>query len=161
MIHEDYLINEKTLALEPAQTIDCDTIVIERRNTVYVRKTPLQLIKKACIYNWTTYDGCREAVMKNTNYKKKLPILINKEKNICTFPTHAIKHIDCKWIFWNHILKIIKDQETNGSIIQFYDGTHLSVPVSYYILQKQYERASECMLKELYKKERMLCTEEP
>ena len=146
MILDEYIINEDTIILEPAYAIDYATIVRERNNTFYVRQTPLQIIKKSCITYWGSYNGSCEAVLENAGFKKKVPVLVNREKQLCIFPTHAPKHIDCKWILCHQVKDILNDKITKGSIIKFYNGTSLAVSSSYYVVRKQYERALGCML---------------
>src|SRR5699024_12387686 len=71
MTHTSYQINEKAIALCPAKEIDYDTIVLEQEATYRVSKTPMQLIKDACIANWSTYEGKRQAVIHHTNFRHK------------------------------------------------------------------------------------------
>lgn len=144
MILEEYSVNSDTLILEPAHTVNYDTIVIEKNRIYYVRQTPMQIIKKACLFNWTTYEGCRQAVMKNTSFKKKVPVLINREYHICAFPTHAPGHFECSWIFCDHIVRITKNN--TGSILTLDNGMSIEVPVSQFVIKKQYERALSCMI---------------
>src|SRR5690625_4580143 len=100
MIRKNYQINEQTIALCPAKEMDQDTNVLKQAATYRVRKTPMQLIKEACIANWSTYEGKRQAVIHHTKFRKKVPIPINLEQNIFTFPTHATSDFDCHWIFF-------------------------------------------------------------
>ncbi|MFA1822762.1 competence protein ComK [Virgibacillus oceani] len=144
MIRETYQITEQTIALCPAKEMDHDTIVLEQAATYRVRKTPMQLIKEACIANWSTYEGKRQAVIHHTKFRKKVPIPINLEKNIFTFPTHATSDFDCHWIFFHHIAHIHKQQ--NQTVITFKNNKQLPLPLSHYIFKKQYERTLSCMI---------------
>lgn len=146
LIVDTYRISEYTMALKPAKMIEYDTIVIETEHIYNVRQTPDLLIKKACIDNWSTYEGRRDAVIYKTNFKRKVPIPINRNKQIYAFPTHATKDLDCHWIFCGHILHIIEDQKTNSSIIHFKNGSVLPINVSTHTLRKQYQRTLNCML---------------
>jgi len=72
MIKTAYKINEQTIALCPAKEIDYNTIVFEQEKTYHVKKTPLELIKDACIENWSTYEGKRQAVIHHTNFTERV-----------------------------------------------------------------------------------------
>src|SRR5699024_10879153 len=102
MIQTSYQINEKTIALCPAKEIDYDTIVLEQEATYRVSQTRMQLTNDACIANWSTFEGSRQAVIHHTNFRHKVPISIILEKNFYTFPTHSPSEFECHWIFFNH-----------------------------------------------------------
>lgn len=143
---DNYRVSEHTMVLKPAKMIEYDTVVMETEQIYNVRQTPDLLIKKACIDNWSTYKGRRDAVIYKTNFKRKVPIPIDRSKQIYAFPTHATKNLDCHWIFCGHILQITEDQETNRSIINFNNGLALPINVSTHTLRQQYQRALSCML---------------
>ena len=146
LIQESYLINTQTIALCPAKEIDYNTVVIEHNRTYKVNKTPLQLIKDACIANWSTYEGKRQAVIHHTNFRQKVPIPINIEQNIFTFPTHAPTDFECYWLFFNHISHIKGTKNPNQTRITFNNNQHIILPISQYIFKKQYERTFTCMM---------------
>ena len=103
MLLQHYKINDKTMALAPAKEIEYDTIVYETDRKFYIKQTAIQLIHQACLNHWSTYEGRRKAVMHQTGYKEKVPIPIHLKKEIIAFPTHAIKHFDCCWLFYHHV----------------------------------------------------------
>lgn len=89
MIHKTYQVNRQTIALRPAKVIDHSTIVIEQEETYKIKETPLQIIKEACIANWSTYEGRRQAVIHHTNFKQKVPIPSTSKKiSLPSQPTH-------------------------------------------------------------------------
>lgn len=103
-ILNEYIANPNTMAIFPAKQIDYDSIVWEGDEVLYVRKTPLQIIKDSCIEYWSTLEATRKAVAKNTGFRNKLPIPINIYKSVIAFPTEALTNHDCIWFFFNHIL---------------------------------------------------------
>ncbi|ASK62292.1 competence protein [Virgibacillus phasianinus] len=147
----NYTINSNTMALLPAKNIEYDTIVIEQSRRLFVRKTPLELIKLACLAEFCTYEGIRCAVMHHTGWQKKVPIPINKNKSIYAFPTHAPTHFRCAWIFSNHVMEIKRrhsiEKPTIQSVITFKNGEHLDMNESYHILEKQMHRTNMCLLR--------------
>lgn len=145
MVLDHYCINEHTVALLPAKEIDYQTTVLEVNHIHRVVQTPLQLIKNACLFNWSTYEGRRQAVMYHTNYRNKVPIPINKSKNIYAFPTHSPINFNCNWFFPNHILQIKKNMKQNNSTIYFSNNRTLTIDVSFHILEKQFQRTLYCM----------------
>ena len=141
---ENYSINENTLALIPARNIDYQTIVAEKTRKLYIRKTPLEIVKTACYQQWYTYEGRREAVMRHTNFRRKVPIPINHQKGIYLFPTDSPKSFENVWISYKHIATT-KALANGKSAVIFYNGLQLTLNISHYILRKQMNRTFECM----------------
>src|SRR5699024_10146475 len=136
-IIEEIQISTNTLAILPAKEIEYDSDVLESDATYNVKKTPLQLIKIACLdVGWSTFNGRREAVTHHTGFKQKVPIPISLNPPIFTFPTHAINSHDCAWIFSDHILRINKHR-ANQSTIHFKNGRTITLDISYHILNSQ------------------------
>ncbi|WP_227937161.1 competence protein ComK [Alkalihalobacillus deserti] len=148
IILEHYEINPDTFALLPAYHTDYDTIVWERDQLLYVRKTPLQLLKEACLEGGAEYDGRRIAVTHKTGIQSKIPIPVNPLEHIYAFPTHSPKQSECSWIFYHHI-KSIKRHPKNStqSIITFKNIKEYSLNVSYHALDKQVQRTSYCIVR--------------
>ncbi|MEH7223195.1 competence protein ComK [Bacillus sp. JJ1566] len=145
----DYEINPDTMTLLSAAHIDYATIVRERHQILYVKKTPLQLIKAACLEGGATYEGRRKAVTHLTGAIQKVPIPINPRRNIFAFPTHSPTAFECNWIFYHHIKSIVPALQTGKaiqSIIQFKNHHELPMNESHYLLQKQYTRTGMCIL---------------
>src|SRR5699024_3673494 len=145
-VEENYLIHENTLALIPARKLDYQTTVLEYNRQLHIQKTPLEIVKAACYDEWYTYEGRRRAVMYHTNFKRKVPIPINPQKNIYLFPTHAPSNFENTWISYKHIANTnpsTKNPET--STIIFYNGLKLTLNMSHYSLRSQMNRTFECM----------------
>ena len=148
-MRDEYKVNQKTIALLPAKAVSHDTIAWEENQMLYVRQTPLEIIKESCLVYGSSYEGRRQAVTYNTSYQKKLPIPLSRQKHIYAFPTHATRNFDCHWIFSEHILQIIGSSTTKEAIIQFKNNQMLPLSVSRYVLEKQFHRTLECMLQHL------------
>lgn len=140
MIMDQYHVNKETIAFLPARKIEYNSVVIEGGNTYYIKKTPFQLMKAACLAHWSSYEGRRKAVLKKTNYLRKVPIPISITKQIYAFPTHSPTQFDCNWIFFNHILKITKCKDTNDTIVTFKNFRQLRINVSRHSLETQFHR---------------------
>lgn len=150
IILSTYLINQLTLAILPAKQMNYDAIIIKQNKALHVRQTPLQLIKTACYNDWTTYEGRREAVIRYTNFKQRVPIPISIKKRIYLFPTHSPGNNNNNWIAYQHIARIIKvpqskQTEQAKSTIHFKNGQTLTLSISMHTLRKQMERTFECM----------------
>lgn len=142
-----YEINKKTMVLIPVSNWEYSTLVLEADGKrLYVKETPFQLIKDACLKGGSTYEGRRAAVVKLTNIKNKVPIPINPYEQICAFPTHSPYQFNCHWIFFEHIASIHPKQPSQ-SIIIFQNFEELVVPISYYTLQKQMHRTADCIVR--------------
>src|SRR5699024_3927847 len=113
--------------------------------TLRVQTHPLKIIENACISDWTTYEGRRRAVIQHMNFYQKVPIPTSIQHRQIFFPTHSPKHIDNSWIAAHHIMQIKK--YANKATIQFSNGYHLTLNISYHILRKQTIRAHACLEK--------------
>ncbi len=143
-------INPNTMALLPARTPDYDTITLETTGELYIRKTPLQLIKQACLEGGSTYEGRKAAVDYLTGAKHKVPIPINPIDHIYTFPTHSPKEFDCCWLFHEHIRSIKPYQranQPNRTMILFKNHEQLKLACSYYTIEKQMHHTAYCILR--------------
>jgi competence protein ComK len=132
------------MALVPARNTEYYTIVHELHQTIYVKKTPLEIIHQGCLLNYSSYNGRRDAVIHHTGYARKVPIPIDPERNIITFPTLSPSNFDCVWIFLKHI-ECFTPQNKN-TLITFRNGKLLSVPVSSLVVEKQVYRSTRCLL---------------
>lgn len=143
-IKNSYITNKSTVAIIPAKQIDFDSIVIEKSRKFYVRQTPLEIIKASCLEYWSNYEGRRNAVIHHTGFKEKVPIPINLREEMVAFPTHAIKHFDCSWLLYNHILQLerVKDDSTK-TLITFTNGKTLLLNVSEKSIETQLLRSLE------------------
>jgi len=143
---QTYNINQETMLLAPAKMIEYSTKVIEETSTIYTEATAMHVINKACLSRWTTYEGRRDAVIKHTKMKRKVPIPICAKVNIVFFPTHAVQHFDNHWLSLRHILRVepVK-QDKNMAKVTFTNGLSMNIPCSAYMIEKQMERAFECI----------------
>jgi competence protein ComK len=149
-IVDDYEINQNTMALLPIANTDYSTIVIEPNRRLLVTKTPIQLIKAACLDGGSTFEGRQKAVTHLTGSLQKVPIPINPLNHIFAFPTHSPSAFHCKWIFYNHVKSIKPPKHQNDtsaqSIILFKNEQSLPMNESHYTLQKQMQRTAICIL---------------
>ncbi|WP_138419866.1 competence protein ComK [Aquibacillus sediminis] len=146
----DYHVNEQTIALLPATHIDYDTIVLEVGRKLYVKKTPLQLIKQACLAGGASYDGRRKAVIYQMGVKRKVPIPICPQRKLFAYPTQSPSEFNCHWIFYHHVQSIrpnlsIKNPDIK-TIITFKNGEQIFMNESYYVFEKQMQRTAICIL---------------
>ncbi|MEH7236396.1 competence protein ComK [Bacillus sp. JJ1562] len=144
-----YEVNPQTMAILPAREIEYSAIVKEEYKIIYVRQTPLQIIKASCLEGGATYEGRRKAVTHLIGAIQKVPIPINPRRNIFAFPTHSPTAFECNWIFYHHIKTIVPSQQTSNttqSIIQFKNNQELPMTESHYLLQKQHTRTGMCIL---------------
>lgn len=144
LIKNNYDINEHTIALIPAKQIEYETLVMEADAIYKVKLDPLTLIKNACDADYCTYDGKRHAVTKNTGYSRKVPIPISIINEIFAFPTHSPTDYECHWFFFNHINHIQKDPSTKHTRVTLKNKQELTLPISFNIFKKQYERTLSC-----------------
>ncbi|WP_100374091.1 competence protein ComK [Bacillus sp. FJAT-45037] len=150
-ILETYEISTHTIAIMPAYDIECETLVLEGHQTLYVKETAIQMIKRACIEGGATYDGRRQAVSELTRAQNKIPIPINTTSQIYAFPTHSPTHLECVWLFYHHIKSFHPHPfEPAKTIVQLYNNNPLTIDISYPSFERQMQRTSYCMVKLSY-----------
>ncbi|UCZ52936.1 competence protein ComK [Bacillus shivajii] len=145
-IIQDYEINEETIALIPAKSIEYDTIVLEENAKYYVKQTPINIINKGCLEGGSDYKGRRRAVTHLTGTVNKVPIPINPHLNLYAFPTHSPKHRECSWLFYHHIRKLTPESP-HETTVTFTNDDSIQMNVSYSILEKQIYRTSYCVIR--------------
>lgn len=148
-ILSDYEINSSTMAIIVAAQLDYYSIAIERNGSFPIRKSPLELIKRACLEGGSSYEGRRIAVHYFTGIKHKAPIPINPQQGLFAFPTLSPSQFSCAWLFYHHIASIkpiTKGKKAKQTLITFKNKEQLTLPISHYILQKQYQRTSQCIV---------------
>jgi len=152
IIQDTYIINEKTVAIYPAKKIEYDATVITLDGLKLVKQTPFQIIKYSCEAYWACYHSRRQATVKRTNFQRNVPIMINPERELITFPTHAPTNYECAWIFIKHVARLTRCTEHKKQTpIVFKNGYDLLIKKSYNIISNQYNRAETCL--EIYRKE--------
>ena len=149
-IRNEYDVNQKTMALLSVAHPDYSTVVIEQHRQLFVKQTPLQIIKAACLDGGSTFEGRQKAVTHLTGSRQKVPIPINPLLNIFTFPTNSPYDFHCNWIFYHHVKSIIPSDKRKNSttqvIISFKNDEQLQMKESHHILQKQMQRTAICIL---------------
>lgn len=144
--HVNYLINERTMALESIADEKYGTRVYESgRDAFYVVERPLELIKVACLHGRASYEGRIDAVKFLMNYHNKVSVPIDPQRGIIACPTHSSKSFACSWLFLTHVRTIIQ-VSNHTTIVVFHDGQELSLNVSRYIIEQQLNRASRCFI---------------
>lgn len=158
-ILNDYVVNAKTMALLAVDHWEYSTIVQEVDEEFYVKQTPLQLIKEACLTGGATYEGRRAAVVAQTRNRHKVPIPIHIEEQIYAFPTTSPKQPNCHWLFYQHIASSkINSNQASQSIITFRNTNQLKLDISHYIIEKQMHRTAYCISRFTYFNHRFVTT---
>lgn len=136
-----YKITDKTMAILPVTSPKNTSKVFEsdQEKTLTFKEIPFTIIEKNCLSYFSSYNGRRAAVLYHEpNYKVKTPIPISSTKGIIAFPTQGPSRIDCAWIFYHHVAKIV--ERDGGSVVIFKNGTELFQPVSKKALSGQIVR---------------------
>ena len=119
----DYEINAETLMMTPNHDVDFHTKVLEPRFEYFVKKTPMELLKQACLYNGSTYDGRVMFARTQLGQRNKVPVLISERLAIIASPTHSPANPYCNWIFTAHVSesKTFNMAEKIGTLVIFKD----------------------------------------
>ena len=135
---KEYEINEATQAIIP---IDDSKSMIYEEEAEYVVDMPSnKIINYNCSFYGSSYNGRCEGTKSLTGIKTKFPIIIEESRNIIFFPTSSTRHQQSQWIALNNIKNIIKNPKK--TIIEFNNGTRISLNISYYSINNQFCRAT-------------------
>jgi competence protein ComK len=137
-----YELNPNTMAVLPMRDEKYASKILETDDVLFSAKTPIQLIKDACLEGGSTYEGRKRAVVHLTGTQNKIPVPVNPQLDMYAFPTESPNSFDCQWIFHNHVKRILPGKQSQGSIIVFSNHTKLHLDISYYSLQKQLHRTA-------------------
>jgi len=128
---QESILGVTTLAIERVMDEDYGARIIDAlQGSIYVKETPLELIKHLCQTYLCTYEGRRQATAKVFGYEKKSPILIHQEENIYTFPTSSPYADECVWLFPYHIKHTARKTPSETEVI-FKNGESIIVEASY------------------------------
>ena len=141
---KNYIIHKDTLAILPAKQLEYDSIAIERKQTLHIKQTPMNIMKESCITYLADYNGRRNAVMHLTGHKERIVIPIHPSERIIFFPTHGTRHIDCSWIAYEHVLyyEAIEQQTTK---VVFKNMQAINVPISFHSFETQMMHSYEIL----------------
>ena len=132
----DYIINNKTLAIIPAND-GLNSLVYEVGRSFVVLKKPNSIIKKNCIFNGSSLEGRIQGTYNLTGYSYKVPVLVSNKDYIIFFPTSSLRLKDCAWICLNNIKFARFDEQINMCKIYFKDNTHIAIDQSVYVINTQ------------------------
>ena len=143
IILEDYNVSLNTMALIEKYHPDYNTIIYDRKGIYYSKKTVKKILEDACLRRFCTYDGRIKSMRMWSNYKKKTPLLICPDEDICAFPIMSPANYGCGWFFPNLIrsFKVKKGK----LIVTFLNGLQLPVDCSFRVFNQQLERTATCM----------------
>lgn len=139
-------VSVNTCALLPAKEIAYGTTVIEYEKTKMEQLAPFEIIKESCLTYWSDYNGRRNSVVNNLQFKQKTPIPVSVAHKLCFFPTHSPIHMDNCWINyaqisrWAEIPK--KRRKGNEQIeITLKNRERITLDISAHTFRTQLDRA--------------------
>ena len=155
---DSFIINRTVLAVKAFFVGENKSEIITTHGIYYSVLTPLELLNKACINYFSTWQGRTDVATDLLNYSKKPPFIIEPNK-IGVFPTKSPKSPDCVFIF-NHPISV-EEVAKSLSVITFMTGISITIKVSKNTILKQYQRLHTLMSvsnlwhqeKELYDRE--------
>lgn len=135
---ENYEINSSTIAIVPVdQNV---SKVIELDHSFLVKKTTTEIIDESCKFFGSSYMGRHEGTKNLIGVNYKSPIIVEETLEIIFFPTTSPRVQDCIWISLNHIEDYYKKDYC--TFVNFKNGNHLELDVSYGSLENQILRAT-------------------
>lgn len=111
---EKYLINNRTMLIEPYRDIQYRSIIRESERFIYCEQTPAEIVSFSCLENGASFDGKRKASEYITKRKALLPTPIDPYNGIILIPTKRLKDPDCEWISYCHVKNIKPSKKGKG-----------------------------------------------
>ena len=139
---DSFLINRTVLAVKSFFIGEYKSEIITTHGTYYSKLKPLDLLNKACINNFSSWQGRTEFAKDLLNYSRKPPFIIVPNE-IGVFPTKSSACPDCVFIFNHHIS--VEEVAKGQSVITFMPGISITVKISKHIILKQYQRLHTLM----------------
>lgn len=131
----------------PAKSTEYSSKVIETKREIFLKDSPLDLIKRGCLGGGAGLEGRLESVTLFTGIERKIPVPIFPDQGIYCFPTHSPKHNDCCWIFPAHIRRTMANKNNpKQSIVVFKNNLSIILDIPHEALQKQIHRTAYCVL---------------
>ena len=148
-VQNKYTVQGNAFALIPAKSMEYYTIVLTSTEKLYIKQTPIEIIKASCFQDFSSYEVRREAVKYLTDFQNKVPIPVNTSQDIYAFPTKSPSSNECVWLFFHQIKKIVDNRkhglaENLPSTVHFVNETKLSLDISYFSLNQQFCRTAVC-----------------
>lgn len=140
----NYLITDQALYIQSTQKMNAISEVEELDHTQYIMQDSLKIIKEACIYYGSSYQGRVSSVKELFNRKQNPPIPIDPKRGIYAFPTRSPRHHNNIWVLTTNIKTI--EQRDRFSIIYYNNGKTLVVQLSKYQVDKVLACLYKCYL---------------
>jgi competence protein ComK len=141
---KDYQISLTTMGIEAVYHPEYNSRIYDVNGMYYTGRTNQELLDQACELRCTDYNGRINAVRKAFSYDKKTPLVICPIEMIYAIPTKSPKDYDCKWIFPDHIEKLLR--KAKHPQILFKNGLTMEINCSYNTFKKQQERARNSLI---------------
>ncbi len=137
-----YIIRETTMYLKPVIYDGHIYSEIKEYNKTpfIINQRPLTLIEQSCLFYNTTYAARKEKTRIVADICQKPPIVLKPETGTYFFPTHGDRIKESHW-FNLGMIQYYRRGKYEDTEIYFDDGTVLSLPASYHIINTQFLHA--------------------
>lgn len=99
----EYIINRKTQAITGINTGYYRTKIYEVDNVLYVKESPLTIVKNSCIQYGSSFSGRQKFVKQMIKLNSKLPIPIKPAYRLFFLPTKSYRNEKCIWFSYYHV----------------------------------------------------------
>lgn len=134
-----YTINKNTYVIKNEDKNT--TKIIEKGKVLTKKEDSATIISDSCsYYRYSLNYRVKESKkIFKSNYKN--PIIIDNEDKIIFFPIKSITSKENIWISYNNLITFLRKK--HNTILVFFDGSTLIVPVNYSIISSQ---VSKCFI---------------
>lgn len=137
MLADSFLIDHRTLAILPAYSTEFQSIIVTVHGVYHSKFSQLKLLESACIRNFSSLEGRRQASIQLLHYYQKTPFIVSPY-DVGVFPTTSYEDPSCIWIFNQRF--DVEEIEKRRCVLTFFNGTTIEVPVSKHTIMKQKQR---------------------
>jgi len=139
-----YEISPKTMAVIAVKnddgTVGSKVYDEEEKRTIHF--PPTELIKYACQYFGSSFEGRQSATRDICGFSYKAPITINPTSGMYFFPTNSPNDKYCSWFSHSHIKKI-KQAKRQQSKVYFKNGQSVVIDASVGSMKNQWYRTAQ------------------
>jgi competence protein ComK len=139
---DEYVINSLTMAILPmTYGSKLYSHIYQYDEELHSPFKPLEIIKKSCRLNGSSYEGRKEGSRQLIGITHKIPITINSANSMYFFPSASPNHHRCVWISHEHV-DSFKKFDSNSTLVSFRNKQSIVLPVSLHIFQNQMQKTA-------------------
>lgn len=140
MIEFQFLKENRVYAIAPYYMGGYSSVLITEKGRLLSKKSVIEIMKRFCILNGSTLEGCMQATRETTGFVKNPPIMLSpKGLFAMQLPSFGLK--EAVWIF--NLNFLVHMNENNPTKIVFQNNYYIEVNASEVKIQRDRRRLLE------------------